>query len=365
MNPGGAIMIRKILLFFLIYGFWISTSQALVKEVNFESDPSGAEIYILRGTKQELLGTTPLKYQAEFHSEISILRFAVKKPGFKTQNIEVSSQQDKVSVKLTSQGFAADPAAINDPILRSLQARLVPTIDQTLPQILASKSEYDFEMSALVGVTKLDDKIFLILSMTLIPTKDMKPLSKQNQNEEFLRTIWERFGRKIVIPLGSSVGNERLLNGIILDLNCNRLRQGFGVSSHLESRIEMECVPGTELKQVYNPCVRRRMETYYDRSLNRTVTREGGCEGGYETRSIFNPCLTKVPVTRREVKVDPKVTIAGAQIRAQYVYPIELAELAVEQDKVFSRLGVLLTNEKGEIVTKRGFVPSTLPRIPR
>jgi hypothetical protein len=358
-------MIGKILLFLLMCGFSTSTSQAIVKEVNFESDPSGAEVYFLRGTRQELLGTTPLKYQAEFHSEISILRFAVKKPGFKTQNIEVSGQQDKVSVKLTSQGFAADPAAIDDPTLRSLQARLVPTIDQTLSQILASKSEYDFEMSGLVGITKLDDKIFLILPLTLAPAKGMRPLSMQGQNEEFLRTVWDRFGQKLMTSLGSAVSNESLLNGIILDLNCSRLRQGFEVGSHLESRIEMECVPGTEMKQVYNPCVRRRMETHYDRSLNRTVTREGGCEGGYETRSIFNPCLTKVPVTRREVKVDPKVTISGVQHRAQYVYPIELAGLAVEQDKVFSRLGVLLTNEKGEIVSKRGFVPSTLPKIPR
>jgi hypothetical protein len=44
---------------------------------------------------------------------------------------------------------------------------------------------------------------------------------------------------------------------------------------------------------------------------------------------------------------------------------MELIKEGDKQDKVFPKLGILLTNEQGEIVIKRGFVPSSLPRIPR
>jgi hypothetical protein len=359
-------MIGKGVLLFIVLTAWISEVQAtVVKDLQFESVPPGAEVSLLRGTRQESLGTTPLTYQAEFHSDISILRFVVKKSGYKPQTIEVNAGQKEVIVKLTSQSFAADPGTINDPILRSMQARLAPTIEHTLPELLAAKGEYDYEVASPVRVTKLDEKILLILSMRLGTTKGRMTSPVQGQNEEFLKAVWDQFGQKMMVTLGTAVRSERQLHGIVLDLDCSRSRQGFGVSSHMESSIEMECVPGTEMRQEYNPCVRRRMDTYYDASLGRTVTRDGGCEGGYETKSVYNPCLTKVPVTRTQVKIDPKATTVAFQSRAQYVMPMELIELAGTQDKVFSRLGILLTNEQGEIVINRGFVPSSLPRIPR
>ena len=359
-------MIGKGILLFIVLIAWISEVQAaVVKDLQFESVPPGAEVLLLQGTRQESLGTTPLTYQAEFHSDISILRFVIKKSGYKTQTIEVDAQQKKVTAKLTSQGFAADPGTINDPMLRSIQARLAPAIDRTLSKLPATKGEYEYELASPVRVAKMDDKILLILPLRLGATKGKTAPAGQSQNEEFLKAVWNHLGKKMMIPLGTAVRSERQLHGIVLDIDCSRLRHGFGVSSHMESRIEMECVAGTEMKQEYNPCVRHRMDTYYDASLNRMVTRDGGCEGGYEMRSVYNPCLTKVPVTRTQVKIDPKATTVALQSRAQYVMPMELIKEGDKQDKVFSKLGILLTNEQGEIVIKRGFVPSSLPRIPR
>jgi hypothetical protein len=359
-------MIGKGILLFIVLTAWISAVQAaVVKDLQFESVPPDAEVSLLQGTRQESLGTTPLTYQAEFHSDISILRFVVKKSGYKTQTIEVDARQKKVVVKLTSQGFAADPGTINDPMLSNMQARLAPAIDRTLSKKLAVKGKYSLELASPVRVARLDDKNLLILSMTLGTTKSNTTPIVQGQHEESLRSIWGQLGPKLMMPLGVAVRSERQLHGIVLDLDCSRPHHSFKVSSRMESRTETECVPGTEMRQEYNPCLRHRMNTYYDASLGRVVTREGGCEGGYETKSVYNPCLTKVPVTRTQVKIDPKATTVAFQSRAQYVMSMELIKLAGTQDEGFSRLGVLLTNEQGEIVIKRGFVPSSLPRIPK
>ena len=357
-------MTGKRILQFIALTAWVSVAEAaVVKDMQFESVPSGAEVYLLQGTRQESLGTTPLKYQAEFHSEISILRFAVKKPGYKAQTIEVNAQQDRVVAKLTSQGFAAGPNTINDPMLRSLQERLAPIIDRTLLELLTSRGPYEFDLEGPVRVTKLDDKILLILPIELGKPKDKINPAAQGQNEMFLKMVWDQFGPSMVIPLSKAVHSESLLNGVILDLRYSRVHRGFEVSSRMESRIEMECIPGTETRQVYNPCLRRKIETYY--SMGQMMTRDAGCEGGYQPQMVYNPCITKGPVTHTEVKIDPKSTTMPAQSRAQYVFPIELLEVASEQEKVYPQLGILLTNEKGEIVIKRGFIPSSLPRIPK
>jgi len=353
----------RICFYFLVLTLWVSTALAVVvKDLHFESNPSDADVFLLQGTKQVPLGKTPLKYQAEFHSDISILRFTLKKIGYETQTIEVSAKQDRVVVKLPSQDFAARPSTINDPTLRSLQQRLAPTIDRTLQKVLALTGPYDFELAGHLRVTRLDDKILLILPIELRNTKDKADPTDLSQNEVFLKKVWDQFGGSMVIPIIKAIRGERLLNGILLDVGYSRLRHGFEVSSHVESSIEMQCVPGTEARQVYNSCIRRKIETTYD-SKGRTWSRDVGCEGGFETQMVFDPCLTKIPVTHTEVKIDPKATIVAVRSRAQYIFPIELIEAAVEQDNMFSQLGILLTNEKGETVIKRGLIPSSLPRI--
>jgi hypothetical protein len=343
-------MIGKRILQFMVFTAWISVVQAAeAKDLQFESVPSGAEVYLLQGTRQEFLGTTPLKYEAEFHSEMSILRFALKKSGHKAQTVEVNAQQDRVVVKLTSQGFAANPSAINDPILRSLQERLAPTIDRTLPKLLAARSPYEFDLAGPVRVTRLDDKILLILPIELGKPKDKISPTAQGQNEVFLKMLWDQFGQNMVIPLAKAVRSERLLNGIVLDLGYSLVRHGFEVGSHMESRTEMQCVPGTEMRSIYNYCLTMRGTT---------------CVGGLEMQPVYDPCLTKVPVKYMEWKADPKATTVSIKSRARYVFPIELIELAGEQDKVFSQLGIQMTNERGEIVIKRGFIPSSFTENP-
>jgi len=356
---------KIILIMLLTLSLWTLDARAVVvKKLRLESVPSGAEAYLLQGMKEVYLGNTPMEYQAEFHSEISILRMAFKKPGYDTKTIEVSAKQDRVEVNLVPRSLTADPGTFNDATLRDVQNRVNSTIKQTLPKLLAARGPYEFELAGPLRVTRLDDKILLILPIELGKAKDKVDRPAQDQNEIFLKTIWDQFGQGMVIPLVKEVRNEPLLSGILLDVDYSRVGHGFvGVRTRVESRIEMKCVPGTEARQVYNPCLRRKTETYY--SMGQRMTRDAGCEGGYQTQMVYNPCITKVPVTRTEVKIDPKATSVTIQSRAQYVFPIELIEIAGEQDKVFSQLGILMTNERGETVTKRGLIPSSLPRIPK
>ena len=186
-------MPMRIFLCTVLCGFLPATAQAAEKQVDFISDPPGAEVYLLLGTKQESLGTTPLKYQADFHSDMSILRFAIKKPGYKAETIEVNAQQDKVTVSLTPQGFAAAPGIISDPVLSSLQARVSPSIDRTLRERLPGKGPYECDVAGPVRVARLDDNVFLVLPMTM--TKGNKPPT--GHEEEFLKLVWDQLGQKV------------------------------------------------------------------------------------------------------------------------------------------------------------------------
>lgn len=343
---------------------WVSIAQAVVdKDLHLESVPSGAKVYLLQGRRQVFLGATPLKYRASFHSKISVLRFSVKKSGYEPRNIEVDATQNRISVKLISRTFAAHPSTIDDLKLRSLQKRLAPVIDTTLSGLANEKGSFAFNIGRRVRISKLDHKNYVILPVEIERPEGGHKDFIRSRNEAFIRQVWDQIGREVVIPLAKATRKRAELEGVVLDVNLSQVHRGFKVSSHVKSQTEMKCVPGTVMKQVYNPCLRRRTEYYRD-SYGNVHTRMGSCEGGLVTTSVYDPCAQRIPVISRQTKINPEATIKRAQSRLQYILSMDSIDLATKHGKEYSQLGILLTDEKGEIVTKRGPVPSSLLRIP-
>jgi len=354
----------------VVAAFIMITVQALpalaeiTKEIKINSKPEGAEVSLLQGTRRLHLGTTPFKYELEFHSEISIIRMEFKKAGYESKTVEVSAKQEKVDVNLIPQSLSLNPDTIKDPTLRSLQQRLGSTINRVLPELLTSRGHYEFELGRPVCVTRLQDKVFLVLSIELGKSKEKPDSNAQNNDEIFLKSVWDQFSQDIVIPLGKLLPAESTLKGILLDVGYTQTRPDVKVSTQTETHTDWECVPGQVPQEVYDPCSYRSSVRNFD-PVTRTYSTTLECVPGTKTVYQYNPCATRRPVTRTEVKFDRKPTYEKVHSRAQYVFPLDLISMVSAPEKVYSQVGLLFINDQGETVIKRGFVPPPLPIIPR
>jgi hypothetical protein len=326
----------------------------VVKRVEIESTPSGAEVFLLEGTKKTSLGITPTRPQLEFHSEMSVLRLTLAKSGFQAQTVEVSAQQSKLMVSLRPQRLASLPEEIRNEKLREVQARIFRRVEESVGRSVSSMPALEWEMAGLIRVVDLDASIYLLAPITLSGASPQESLPGASE-------VWQKVARPLVEPLAEIARTEPAIKGVVVSAGLDQLRRDFAVGSQVVSSLEMQCVPGTQIVQQYDICARRVpvLEQQRDGSWRNTgLTR---CEGGTVTRSVHNPCLTKTPVTKAVVAVTPQAMTRSAQAQVQFVVPIGL--LGSRHD-LFSQLGVLRTDAQGKVVEKRGPVPAPLPNIP-
>jgi len=157
-------------------------------------------------------------------------------------------------VNLVPRALFADPDTIQNPALRELQKRLAAASHLKLPEFLASKGQFEFDLGAPAWVTRLDDEVLLILHVELGKSQEKVNPKAQGQNETFLRMVWDQLGQGIVIPLGKAIRNEHVLKGILLDVNYSGIRDGFTAGMRVETQIEMECVPGMKPVREFRNC---------------------------------------------------------------------------------------------------------------
>jgi len=349
------------LIVLLSLGIWISSSRAeVVKELRIESAPAGAEVFLKQGERETPIGKTPLTYKAEFHSEISILRMVFRKGGYQELLLEVSAKQDKVVANLAPRGIAANPTEHKDPELRAIQQRLNPLLNQTVPGMLEAKGPFDFDLAGPIRVARMDKKVFVVVPVALGSSKVSLKESGKARQEELLKAVWNQCGGSLAIPLARKLQGQAGIDGIVLDVAFNEQRYLFGVESRVETRVEMQCVPGNRMQQVFDACARRRMETYRDPS-GIYSTRDAGCEGGYVTRPVYDPCASKIPVTKSEVKVDPRAGVTRDQARARYILPLALIGQGATAEKLYEKVGVQLTDAKGTQIMGKGNLPAAPP----
>lgn len=343
----------------LFLSIWVSLSHAeVIKELRIESAPAGAEVFLKQGERETPIGKTPLTYKAEFHSEISILRMVFRKGGYQELLLEVSAKQDKIMANLAPRGIAANPTEHKEAELRSLQQRLNPILNQTVPGLLEAKGPFDFDLAGPIRVARMDEKVFVVIPLALGGSKvRMKETGKARQ-EELLKAVWNQCGGRFAIPLARKLQSQAGIDGIVLDVAFNEQRYLFGVESRVETRVEMQCVPGNKMQNVYDACATTKTEIY--RMGNSTYSRQV-CQSGFVNKPVFDPCASKIPVTKSEVKLDPRTGVTRDQARARYIMPLALIGQGATAEKLYEKVGVQLTDAKGTQIIGKGNLPAAPP----
>jgi len=81
----------------------------------------------------------------------------------------------------------------------------------------------------------------------------------------------------------------------------------------------------------------------------------------YQTQvSVYDPCHHREPVTKREMKFAPKAGVSREQASVLYVLSAEAIMSDVSVKSLYDKLGILVTNSKGDQLKRSGSIPTAL-----
>jgi hypothetical protein len=303
------------------------------------STPSGAQVFLRKGTREISIGTTPLTYEASFHSEISILRLLFRKNGYDDKTVEIKASDEVVAVGLTAFEYLAAPTSHGDTRLRALQENVNPLVEETLPELLEKKGALDYAFAGQLNVEEMDGETFLNIPVMLKNFKGKFGTKGAARQKELAETAWKQFGPDLVAPLVMKMKDVQGIEGVVLQLHFDEKRFLFGVSSRIETSVEMECKPGSVSQLVYDACARRRMD--------------GGCEGGNVTRMVYDPCAYRMPVVKRTLKIDPQTGVAQGQALIRYVLRLHRA---ADKPPTYDDVDVLIKDTEGRTLFTKAHV---------
>jgi hypothetical protein len=333
----------------------------VVKDIRIESDPPGAIVEMLVGTKRERVGETPLTYRAEFHSEISVLRFSARKPGYVAREFEVTGKDDRVMVHLKERSFTTSPAKLSDPGLQKLQEQLVAPTEKVVREALRKQEPFEVDLAREIQVQRIDGDAYLVVPLAVgHAPAEYRQVSSGNA-EAFMVNLWSQLGDGFAMPLVQVERKIEGLKGIVLDVDYSRVQSGFGVGVRVESNVEMQCQPGTKTQTVFDPCATRKMgQTYNAQTHNWESSGMLECAGGMVTKLVFDPCASKVPVTHTTLVTDPKVSFAQVKSKVRYVGRLNAFGTAAHAKDVYERIGAVLTDNNGGTLARQGDLPTSL-----
>jgi len=335
---------------------WVLFTEQLcaqvAKDIRIESQPPGATIELLVGTKRELIGQTPLTYHAEFHSEISVLRLSAAKPGYLAREFELTGKDDHAMIELQERSFAASPAELNDPELRKMQEQMVAAIEKVIRDALKEQSPFEVDVAKNIAVQRIDGSAYLVVPVSVgHAPADYRQVSAGNA-PAFLADLWSQLGEGFALPLMQAARKVKGINGIVLDVDYSHAQPGFSAGLRMKSNVEMECQPGTKMEQEWDPCATQN-ETY-------EVTGLPKCKGGYVTSMVFDPCASKAPVTHTALAIDPTVSFAQAKSKARYFGNLQAFGTAAHAKDMYEQIGAVLTGEDGSVLARHGDLPASL-----
>lgn len=326
-------------------------AQALEKTVRIESTPSGAEVFLLQGTRETLVGRTPFEYRAEFHSEMSILRLAFKKQGFDTRRVELAAKQSELLARLEVRALVAKAGA-GDGAFATIQAKVRPALEPILARFLAAKDgpKFDLTRPAMVAGPAGAPRIEIRLDMQELAGAQKK-LSTQ-EAEASAREVWRAVATGLAQPAARLVvaGDPRL-SGLLLEVRYANVRRRFTVGTRTDTRMESQCQPGQVSVQVWNPCQRLEMQVGQSSGA---ATR---CVGGMETRYQHSPCAYRIMVPVNETVLDPKLQLEAGTLLFRFYLPRELAASDAQVAGLFEQLAVLVQSSADEVLLNRGTIP--------
>lgn len=329
---------------------------AVVKTLKIDSVPAGAEVFLLQGSKETRIGTTPFRYSAEFHSEVSVLRLMARKAGYEPKQVEIKAGEDRAVIRLSGRAFAAAPKGIQDPRLRSLQASLVPAIEKVAPQALKVQQPFQLDLPGAIRVQKVGPRVYLVVPVTLLSGPHEFNEIGARDGDAFLRELWSQLDGTLAAPLAQAARDAGGLDGILLDAEYSHLQRGFNVGVKTESHIEMECQAGMREQQVFDTCASQTMVSHYDATLQEYVS-EMQCQSGMVSRSVYDACATRVPVTHTELVADPQVLFDRAKSTARYTVGMKALLSGGSPQDVYGKIGATLKDKDGNVIAGNGDAP--------
>lgn len=325
----------------------------VVQRLEITSVPAGAQVSLYRGSREVPIGKTPFTYEASFHSQISVLRLVFRKTGYEGKIVKIKADDRHVIAELKGVELASEPSAHRDPQLRGIQRRLNPTIERTLLGLLQRVQGVDLDLAGKATVERLGGRIYLVVPLLLRNREGRVKKQREARGKEFVASAWRELGSDVVIPLAKKLKKQRDLHGLVLDIYLDERRFHFNVSSRVESHIEMKCVPGYVMRNVYDACAKRRIE-YSTDSSGFSESRDAGCQGGMMMKSVYDPCASRMPATKSQVVVDPTAEVVRGKGRARFALPLSLVS---GRAVPFEEVALVLQDAGGRTRFSQGEIP--------
>jgi len=315
----------------------LPTLAEITKDIKIDSKPEGAEVYIPEGTRNRFLGKTPFVYRAEFHSEISVIRLILKKNPLKDATIEVSAKQDHVMVTFQAQEYAMRPERQTNAQLSRIQTSVNPIINQAIPHFLEMQNGIQFELKKPVAVIAVDADIVLLIDLHLAKMKNEITSKGKERYDQLSEMLWSELGNHLAIPLAKKVQSIPNITGIALRIGFDEKQYLFSVSQRIEESTEMVCEGGMQTRYEYRP-------TPY--GLQQVLVQ------------VYNPCLRRVPITKRELKIDPQTGVSRDQGTVFYFFSTNALRSDASSKTLYEKLGISVTNSKGDQLKRSGSIPA-------
>lgn len=252
-----------------------------------DSEPPGADVFVLKGFRRERLGTTPLRAELPFRSAQSILRLELVKSGYAAETVEITAADAPTLVRLSAIPAFAPENNYDDPALRTLQRDLQRDLSEAWPPTLAAIEPWrQPEPATLVSA---GGRIILHVPLQTTRQPGLRPPSVDEARE-----LGQRFGRQT----GAWLADAGRLEVAVLSLRLPPRSGDTAYGTGSRAVTEMACEGGMVMKPVWDSCATRSTVSTGDGYTG------SKCVAGTVMRQTFDPCARRVARQRSEVTIE-------------------------------------------------------------
>ena len=295
-----------------------------VTEILFESQPPGATVSLLRGRKEELLGTTPFRASVSFRSATSIQRVLYRKPAHESVEAKLSGEDESIEISLPRIPWLSEEDAKSE-----LGEALIPVLERELVQVL-EKPPVTTELREACRLEEVEGRDRLVVPLVLREVDLDGRLPDRKRAAAMTEALWSEVAGPIVIAVASELGSRSL--DVIVDVAFDENRHSFSVDSQVEVTIELECVAGSRQSWSYSSCARMV---------------SGNCQAGNTLVTERDPCMHRVPITKSELIIDPMIRASRDLGHVQFEVPAELSRSAETASELRDQVTIRVIDEGG------------------
>ncbi|CAN5255340.1 hypothetical protein BH09PSE6_BH09PSE6_12570 [soil metagenome] len=320
----------------------------VVRTLHLESTPSGAQVFLLTGGERKPIGTTPTSYEAEFHSEVSVLRFAFVRAGSAEMTLEVGADRDRVVATLKAASVVADAEKQPDPALRRQQEQITPAVTAVLRDGVVRRGGVEAALEGMASLQRIGTAVYLVVPVSL----QMKAVNGADADKGALaQQVWRDLASDLSSRLRSALPSAAGVNGIIVNTAIPSTGSSFAVNSRVEAKTELTCIPGTVM--VFSSCAT--MAPVYETSCynGNCSTRQSGTRCAPGNTPQYSPCATKGPITKFAMKNDPQIGFQQMQVRV-------LSIVSLPAKGTASPTGLLHVDANGKMLFEQGDIPAAI-----